>query len=191
MSQPFFKRLANEWKLDSIGIGIFIALTALAYVLEIAPAMSDREAARVGNAQLAEKRETVSHLQASIHAASAQIAALDAAQAKELKLQATSAINDRLSALSSLAAEKGLLVEAVEPGEAATATRYSTIPIRINGRGTYPQFVTFIHALRTELPDTSITDLTMSGGGTGPASFTLNLLWYAAPAQSVAKNEMQ
>ena len=191
MSQKLMKRLTNEWRLDSIGLAIFVALTGLAYLLEFEPAMRDREAVRAHSIELADKRQTISHLQANIHTVRGQIGALQSAQARELKLQTPSAINDRLSVLSTMAADKGLLVEAVEPGDASAAVRYSTIPIRISGRGRYPQFVTFIHAIRAELPDTSITDLSMSGGGTGAASFTLNLLWYAAPVPAVAKNELQ
>ena len=100
--------------------------------------------------------------------------------------------SDRLSALSSLASDQGLQVEAIEPGEASGSVRYSTIPIRINGRGKYPQLVKFLRALREELPDTSVTDVNLSGGGsTTSATFTLNLLWYAAPAPTVVKNETQ
>ena len=82
--------------------------------------------------------------------------------------------------------------EAIEPGEASGSVRYSTVPIRINGRGKYPQFAKFLRALREELPDTSVTDINLSGGGsTTAATSTLNLLWYAAPAPTVAKNETQ
>ena len=95
-------------------------------------------------------------------------------------------------ASKSLAANQGLQVEAIEPGEASGSVRYSTVPIRINGRGKYPQFAKFLRALREELPDTSVTDINLSGGGsTTAATSTLNLLWYAAPAPTVAKNETQ
>ena len=192
MSQPALKNFTREWRLDAIGVAIFIALTVLGYLLEFEPALRDREAMRAGLAELADKRETISRLQGTIHSTSAQIAALQTAQEKELKLLPPAQINDRLSALSSLASEQGLQVEAIEPGEASGSVRYSTVPIRINGRGKYPQFAKFLRTLREELPDTSVTDINLSGGGsTTAATFTLNLLWYAAPAPTVVKNDTQ
>src|SRR2546421_634319 len=83
-----------------------------------------RAAMRAGLAELADKRETISHLQGTIHKTSAQIAALQTAQEKELKLLPPAQINDRLSALSSLASDQGLQVEAIEPGEANGSVRY-------------------------------------------------------------------
>jgi Tfp pilus assembly protein PilO len=192
MSQPWLKNFTREWRLHAIGVAIFIALTGLAYVLEFEPALRDRDAMRAGLAELADKRETISRLQATIHTSNAQIAALQASQAKELQLLPLAEINDRLSSLSALAAAQGLQVEAIEPGEASGSVRYSTIPIRINGRGRYPQFAKFLRALREELPDTSATDINFSSGGsTTAATFTLNLLWYAAPTPTVVRNETQ
>ena len=192
MSQPLTKRIFGEWRMDSIGLAILLALTGLAYCIEISPAMRDREALRAGSALLTQKRETISHLQQTLHNVNAQIAALQVAQASELKLQPPSQINDRLSDLSTIAGDCGLVVEAIEPGETLPSVRYSTVPIRINGRGTYPQFVQFIHALRAKLPDTSVTDVNLSGGGTDiSANFTINVLWHAALTPVVVKNEMQ
>ncbi len=191
MSDSFLKRATTEWRMDSIGVAVFIALTGLAYLLEFEPAMRDRDALRAGATELADKRETSTRLQSTIYSLNNQIQARQAAQATELKLQPPTQINDRLSALSTLATDHGLTVEAIEPGEAKGAVRYSTIPIRILGRGKYPQVARFIHALRTELPDTSVTDLAISGAGDTAPTVTLNLLWYAAPAPVVAKNEMQ
>jgi Tfp pilus assembly protein PilO len=192
MSDGILKRLMNEWRLDAIGVSVFIALTLLAYVLQFEPVMRDQDALRLGNAELTEKREQSSRLQTTIRNLNTQMDDHQDAQKKELKLQAPSEINDRLSALSTLASDNGLLVEAVEPGEGASGRRFSTVPIRMNGRGTYPQFVKFIHALRSELPDTAVTDISIGGGGgSAAATFTINLLWYAAPAPAVAKTDLQ
>src|SRR5205814_10187057 len=63
MSQPALKHFTREWRLDAIGVAIFIALTVLGYLMEFEPALRDREAMRAGLAELADKRETISHLQ--------------------------------------------------------------------------------------------------------------------------------
>lgn len=192
MSDTFLKRATNEWRMDSIGVAVFVVLTAIAYFIEFEPAMRDRDALSAGSAALAEKRDTIAKLQSTIHTINGQIQAQQTAQANELKLQPPAQINDRLSTLSTLATDHGLTVEAIEPGEGTTAVRYSTVPIRINGRGKYPQVARFIHALRTELPDTAVTDISIAGGGGDTApTVTLNLLWYAAPTPVVAKNDMQ
>ena len=192
MSEGIFKRLMNEWRMDSIGVAIFIALTGLAYLLEFDPAMRDHSQLQIGNAELAEKRQTISRLQATMHTVNEQIKTLQIAQASELKLQASTEVNDRLSALSALAGDQGLQVEAIEPGEASGSVRYSTVPMRISGRGKYQEVIRFIRELRGKLPDTSVTEMSLSGGGSDTAAtFTLNLLWYAAPAPTVVKNELQ
>lgn len=193
MNHRILSRLTNEWRLDSIGVSIFAALTIVAYLLQFEPAMRDRDAVRLGSATLAEKRQVISKLQATIFTLNGHLKTLQSAQASEMKLLPASELNDRLSAFSSLAAEHGLQVEALEPGDpSASAKDYLTIPIRMNGHGNYPQFASFIRALREKLPDTSVTDINVSSGGSGAAAtFTLNLLWYAAPAPTVAKNEMQ
>jgi len=192
MNPQFFKKLLSEWRMDSIGVAVFVALTGLAYVLQFEPAMRDREALRLGTETLADKREQIGKLQSTMHNMNGQIASLQTALDSELKLLPPSQINDRLSSVSTLAADHGLIVEAIEPGETSSAQRFSTIPIRITGRGTYPQLAKFIHALRSELPDISVTDISISGGGTGvAATVSLNLLWYAGPAPVVAKTDMQ
>src|SRR3982751_3418876 len=93
MSDSLMKRVTVEWKLDAIGVAVFVALTGLAYLLEFEPALRDRDALRVGSAELAEKRDTISRLQGTIHNISGQMAALQAAQANELKLQPPTQIN--------------------------------------------------------------------------------------------------
>src|SRR3954451_18836198 len=167
MKDPFFKRLLTEWRLDSVGVAIFVSLTALAYFLQFEPAMRDRDAVRAGIAELSDKRQTISKLQQTTVAINNQIKSLNSAQEHELKLLPPADVNDRLSAYSALAQELGLQIEALEPGEATASGRYSTVPIRMNGRGTYPQFARFIRKLREKLPDTSVTEMNISGGGDG------------------------
>jgi Tfp pilus assembly protein PilO len=191
MSNSLVKRLTCEWRLDTGGVAVFALLTIIAYAFAFAPAMRDRETLRQGTEELVQKREQVGKLNSTIHVINGQISAVQTAQAGELKLQPSSEINDRLSSLSTMAASQGLLVEAIEPGESAGAARFSTVPIRMNGRGSYAQFSKFLHKLRTELPDTSVTDVGISGGGGTPATFTINFLWYAAPAPVIAKTDMQ
>ena len=57
MSQPALKNFTREWRLDVVGVAIFIALTVLGYLLEFEPAMRDRDAMRAGLAELANKRK--------------------------------------------------------------------------------------------------------------------------------------
>lgn len=116
--------------------------------------------------------------------------------AHAVQLRPATALNEQLGAVTALAQRAGLRVQQVSPGKAGAGARYTTVPVRVTGSGTYPAVASFLAALHEHEPTTAVAGVTIhgEGGGTGPvspaagsaraAAFTLDLVWYALPAKA-------
>jgi Tfp pilus assembly protein PilO len=191
MNPASLNQMVDEWRVALFGIAAIIVLSGLAYFVEVAPILHDRDAFAQSTAELADKQQTLDHLQGFIRTAQQQIKMLADQQAGELKLQPAEQINDRVSAISSIATDQGLVLESTEPGNAMSQPRYSTVAIHITGHGGFMQVEKFLKQLHQQLPDVAINDVGLAGGADGaPLNFTLSMIWYAAPPSAVAKTDL-
>ncbi len=79
-------------------------------------------------------------------------------------------------------------IDDIQPGAAASGSRYEMVPISLSGKGTYVTCVGFLHRLRQAFPDTGVSSLALQGNpgaAGGAAQFRFDLLWYAAPRSSL------
>jgi Tfp pilus assembly protein PilO len=190
MNHASLNRIVDEWRVALFGIAAIIVLSGLAYFVEVAPILRDRDSYAQSNAELADKQQTLEHLQGFIRTAQQQIKTLNDHQSSELKLQPAEEINDRISMVSSIATDQGLVLESTEPGNAVAQPRYSTVAIHITGHGGFRQIVKFLKQLHQQLPDVAVNDVGLAGGADGAAvNFTLSMVWYAAPQAAVAKTD--
>jgi Tfp pilus assembly protein PilO len=93
--------------------------------------------------------------------------------------------NERLAAITALAAETGLVVDEVHPEQAAFGPRYGKMPVRIHARGDYAKCAMFLHRL-AEYPDLGIQSLQLQGSpadaGQQPV-LVVGLVWYVLPPE--------
>lgn len=141
-----------------------------------------RERSDAGRAQLGTVRERAASLKRELAAST-------------VSLRPGAALNEQLGALTALAQRVGLRVQQVSPGKAASGTRYTTVPVRVTGSGTYPGVALFLAALHESEPTTAVAGVSIrsDAAAQGPvsaveaasraATFTLDLVWYALPAK--------
>jgi len=111
--------------------------------------------------------------------------------ASSLHILAPDALNQRLADLTGLSGACGLAVADLKPGSRAQAARFTAIPVRMTGRGTYRSCAAFIHLLHERLPDISVCSFKLTGTPEIPGSagnFDLNLLWLASPQAAPASH---
>jgi Tfp pilus assembly protein PilO len=157
MNPASLNKMVDEWRVALFGIAAIIVLTGIAYFTEFAPIVHDRETFAQSTAELTAKQQTLDHLQGFTHKAEQQIKTLTDQQGTELKLQPAEQLNDRISMISSIATEQGLVLESTEPGNAVLQQRYSTVAIRITGHGGFRQCVKFLRQLRQQMVEPLIS----------------------------------
>ena len=191
MNPTSLNRMVDEFRVALFGIAAIIVMSGVAYFAEFAPIVHDRDSYVQSVADLNAKQQTLDHLQGFVSCtAQQQVKTLSDQQASELKLQPAQQINDRISMISSIATDQGLVLESTEPGNAIPQQRYSTVAIHITGHGGFRQCVKFLRELRRQLPDVAVNDVGLAGGADGgTVNLTLSLVWYAAPDSAVAKTD--
>jgi Tfp pilus assembly protein PilO len=95
----------------------------------------------------------------------------------------TSDVYDYITSISNAAAATGMQVSSVDPAPPVTGGNVAVVPVTVGATGTYDQTLAFIKALYALPRLTIITQISVSGGGTGTArssplvdQFTLDVL---------------
>lgn len=181
-------RSAIKWtSIDWAGVGICLALTAAAAWLGFTPIWQhhtnfiqqqrDLQNQKHQDSQQALELKTT---QKRLEDAQNQLAKIS------LRLQATTELNQRLASITDLAAKSTLKIDDIVPGKTTKGRRFDTISIHLAGEGTYPACAVFLHHLKKSMPDIGVQTLhiTAAPNATGPAKFTYDLQWFAAPSAS-------
>lgn len=106
-------------------------------------------------------------------------------EALTLDQPALALFDRRLVDVSAIAADCGLLVDAVEPGSPAKRSDGQTFTsISLSGRGPYPNIVAYVHQLRTAAPDLTVETAQLSKSADGGCVFRLSLNWWSPPANA-------
>jgi Tfp pilus assembly protein PilO len=101
---------------------------------------------------------------------------------EKIRLESARNVNQRIARLTSLAAGTGLSVNEVLPGATTPGERFDTVPVRMNGTGSYPTCVAFLCKLSSTFPDTSVGSFELAGNPQkpgSPAEFHVDLIWHA------------
>ena len=172
-------------KIDGIGLGAAVLLTAVAYVAGVQPALDRQAELQARSEERDAKRAAAQEAELALGQVRKQVAAAEQAVAEHpLRLQPVDALNARLADLTAAAGRHGLMIEQVEPGRPTASQHYVTVPIRIAGRSSYGGSARFLHELRAAMPDVAVAAIDLQGeprSASGEAKFTFALLWHAAP----------
>jgi Tfp pilus assembly protein PilO len=182
---------------DVVGAAVAAALTVAFVFGALLPiAVRDRMAAAQADAAV-RTQQRANALAASIRAITAEIDGTRTRLASApLQIRPASALNERLAALVALAAECGLGVQDLKPGDGVRGPKFLMIPVRVSGTGGYPDVTRFLHRLHDRMPDIAVEGFKLAeapGGNTAGGRYALDLRWVAslsdvphAPAQAVA-----
>jgi Tfp pilus assembly protein PilO len=184
------KTTAKPWaKVDAAGVGVCVALTVAAWLGALRPMLN-----RYG--RYVEQQQEVAALKEQAGRESAQLKGVQKRLADTqrhlertpLHLQPARMVNNRLAALTELAARSGVKLEDVQPGKSVRGKRYETVPIRLAGAGSYQACVRFLHQMRDSMPDTGVSAVQLTGtpGDALGGKFMFDVEWYAAVAGDVA-----
>jgi Tfp pilus assembly protein PilO len=175
----------RPWHVDLAGGCAAALLAAVAYFGVIGPTLDQRVRRAAQADELREETEKGRELQRALRASEARLAAVERATASpKFRLEPASRVNERLSRLTELATAAGVQVDTIEPAKEQAATMYTRVPIRLSGRGKYGDVVRFLVALRRQVPDNAVDEMTLvaqPSPSSPVATFTLGLAWHAAP----------
>lgn len=170
--------------IDAIGVGACVALLGAGYLVGLGPRLRERaqgaewrEQLELGKKELARLSEERRGLLAR------EVTAGQKLKACAVQMQGVRELNRRVPALVNVAGECGLEIAEVGPGTPAPQDRFTVVPIKVRGTGTYAGVSAFLGRLRASFPDTAVVALQVSTevpGETTP-EFSVELAWYALP----------
>ncbi len=170
--------------IDLAGVAIMVAAALPLLLPRVNPLLRSTEYIEQQRAQLAIARRNEKDLNDFLVDQRGRLAEIRASLRKEkIRLESARNVNQRIASLTSLAAGTGLNVDEVLPGEAKRSPRFDSVPVRMNGTGSYPTCVAFLCKLTKTFPDTSVDAFELSGDPQkpgSPAQFHIDLIWYAA-----------
>ena len=107
-----------------------------------------------------------------------------------VEVEPISRLNARISSLTELASRHKLTLDRVAPGAPQKAPKATLLPIRMEGRGSFPECRACLADLRKAFPDVAVSGLEIardSAAGPDNAAFVFELVWYAAQASQPAQ----
>ncbi len=170
--------------IDLVGLTV-VAVAAVPLLFpRVNPLLRSTEYLDQQRAQLAISLRNEKDLNAFLVDQRTRLAEIRASLRKEnIRLESARNVNQRIASLTKLAAGTGLNVNEVLPGETKRSTRFDSVPVQMNGTGSYPTCVAFLCKLTETFPDTSVGSFELAGDPQkpgSPAQFQVNLIWYAA-----------
>ncbi len=176
--------------MDAIGIAIIIAAALPLLFPGVNPLLRSTEHIDQLRTQLAVARRNEKDVNEFLVDQRARLAEIRISLRKErIRLESARNVNQRIASLTTLAAGTGLNVDEVLPGQAKRSTRFDSVPVRMNGTGSYPNCVAFLCKLTKTFPDTSVGSFELAGDPErpgSPARFHLDLVWYAEAEPAVS-----
>jgi Tfp pilus assembly protein PilO len=181
----------KPWQIDAAGAALVVLLGLATYWLQIGPSIQRHRDAASQTADLDVENDKHHQLETSVRLSREQLKSVQQFIAQNnLNLVPSSRVNEHVSALSDLAAGFALQIDGVEPAPETAGPSYTTVPIRIVGRGKYRDLVAYLAEVRARMPDKGLAswEIYASPSPSSPVvTFTFNFLWYAAPQSSVAR----
>lgn len=191
MSKDPGKKGWRWWPMDVTAIGLCLGLTALVYFTGVHPLLSRQVESAQRRNELKNQRDEASSLQTTLTLLKRELAQVEHTLSQSpLRLQPTSAMNQRLAQITELAARSGLKLNEIQPGKAVPGTHYDTVPLVLSGAGTYRTCASFLSEMHQSFPDMGVTAFSVGGdptSGKSTAAFRFTLIWYAAPLDRAQK----
>jgi Tfp pilus assembly protein PilO len=177
--------LKKWWRVDAVGVGVLVALTAVVYVCGYYPLMRSHQEYQDKRAALVAQREQSARLETTLQGLQKRLAAVtQSLSSSSLSLKPAANLNNQLAQISALATGCGLAIDDVRTEPAVAETHSDAFPVTLAGDGTYRACTVFLSRMRATFQDTTVVSLDLTGNGGDPSGigkFNFRLRWHAAP----------
>lgn len=177
----------KTWRIDGAGVAVCLLAAVTLYITIVHPSRLRHRDHAAQQMKLESRRQAARKLADQDGLLKAQLQELNQAlRDTPLKIREARFINNRLADVAQLAGACDLKIDQMQPGRRMVGSHYETIPIYLNGAGTYPTFARLLHELHEQngFADTGIVSFDLSGdpaSDSEDASFKLELAWHTAP----------
>lgn len=165
------------------GLAIVAALGAGAYVLGVQPVALAKERAALLSAELAERSAEESELRKRQREAEARLRdARERLARNAIELRPASGLNEQVAAITALASEIGVRVDAISPSAAVQDDGFVRIPVRVTGHASSSAVVRLMSMLRERFSDVTVRtfDIRSDIASTEPTTTVqMELEWHA------------
>jgi Tfp pilus assembly protein PilO len=182
---------SNALTIDAAGLLVCLGLTGAAYFFGARPVLNAQSRLDEQKQLLEEQARNASDVEGRVLFEQKKLAEVKAKlAATSVPLFPPSDINKRLEVLAQITTGNGLTLRQLDPGAAvsqAGATRFTTVPIRIAGTGSFAGVSGFLHELLAmAYADVEVRGMTLTAGpeGGSESAFEIEMRWYAAPVAS-------
>ncbi len=177
----------KHWRVNGVALSVIAALSAAAYIAQIAPALAERADADSAVGQMAAERVHIGQLNSELTKVREQTQAIrKPANGVAPTFDSEANMNDRLAKLTDLASAAGVQVDDMEPtGGSVSGPCFTVIGIRLTGKCGYRNCQRLLRSLHDKMPDVMVASVQLSASGTAnpnDSSISLQLNWYAQGA---------
>jgi Tfp pilus assembly protein PilO len=184
---------SGVWRVDAAGVLVIAAIAATWYAVGLRPVLEARAAADVEASELDASLRELSAAEHEVMVTRERLENLSKRiAAASLQLRPAAGVNARIDALASAAGSAGLRLDTIRPGDAVATSRYTAVPIRIEGVGSYQTCVSLLRTLRKGFPDIGVTGFELRAvhdPAETRARFVFDLVWFAAPGAAHTKKD--
>lgn len=180
----------NNLKIDAVAVALALVASGAFYAFAVQPVLSLRQK-QAAQWRALEAQKRVASQGAAKLANVKQALADTQKRFSELavQLQPAGNINTRISKLTELAAASKLKIDEVRPSEPTYGADYGSVPIVLDGSGSFNTWAAFLRELAGQFPDTAVETFQLSRKSDEPSSpvqFHVNLVWYVSPQNAPA-----
>lgn len=175
--------MLNNKQIHVVGIGMVLVLAAGGYWLGVDPLLDARFRAGIESAKAASVERDAQVAETTLRGERMELEQQQRRLGESvIRLEAPSRLNDRMVRVTSLAAERGLVVGQIEPGTPSVAGQHTIVPFKLAGRATFSEMTRFLAALHGQFPDTRVDSLSLAAGAEEgkDGSFSVECAWFAA-----------
>ena len=179
-------RLHSEhtWRIDIAAVALLVGITLVVAVVPGWFLVARHRGTEQLRVDVAAQERLLKDLEGELDQAMADLAEVEEALTdRAVQLSPADAVNAKLASLSDLAAQLGLQIDQIRPGEPQPGLYYQTVPLEVAGVGTYRQCAMFLRQLKLTMPDTSAGSFNLAGSSGDPmqpGTFRFGLQWVAA-----------
>lgn len=181
------------WQVDAMAAAVICLGAGVWYFAGLSPLVEARATRQNLETELAGEKDALQKQSALIkrreqmlEEAKAQILA------SRVQLLPPDQINQQVAKLTEMASGIGLSIDEIKPLGPAPQERFTTVPIKVSGVGSYEAVTKFMERLRSDFHDTGVSGFALGGSPEKPdeiLKFELNLVWYAAPLQGAVQKK--
>jgi|ERR1044071_3038861 Tfp pilus assembly protein PilO len=182
----------RSWQIDAAGVALCLGLAGVWYLAGVQPLSAARASREVLQGELNERELRAGELDDECLHKKGQAENLrQQIESGKVVLAPVDKLNGHIAELNGLAAGHNLRIDIVKPSQPVVLPRYTTVPIRISGSGSFADAARFLHALHEGHRDTGLVGMELHAEPEAPDKepyFAFNLVWYAEPPAPPAKS---